>query len=106
VAKPGVEDEIGAAAGDPLEGKTEGVVHPPDAQVADGVDPNAYDLRGEDDQQAVDEVFLQKCGGHGGAAFDQNGRDLPLSQNGQELAEIDASRRILPDLQDLDSLLL
>ena len=38
--------------------------------------------------------------------FDQNGRDLPLSQNGQELVEIDASRRILPDLQDLDSLLL
>ncbi len=57
---PGIEDEIIAPAGDPLEGEAKGVVHLPDAQVADGVDPLADDLGGEDDDQAVGKFFLQK----------------------------------------------
>ncbi len=88
------------------EGKIQGVVHPPDAQVADGVDPLAHDLRGEDDDQAVGQVFLQKRGGHGGAPLDEEGRDLPFSEQRQEFTQIDASRRVLTDLHDLDSLLL
>jgi hypothetical protein len=60
VADPCIQDKIRAPADDPLEGKNQGVVHPPDAQVADGVDPDAHDLRGEDDDQAVGQFFLQK----------------------------------------------
>jgi len=58
VADPGIEDEIISPAEDTLETKSQGIVHPPDGQVADGADPLADDLRGKDDDQAVRQIFL------------------------------------------------
>jgi len=55
-----LEDEIIAPVADLPEGEAQGVIHLPNAQIADCVEPLANDFWGEDHDQAIGQFFLQK----------------------------------------------